>query len=448
MIQHDDEDFAAIQVLQQLVEREAIELVSSRGITSLASAASSFLLQREGDPERGAAFAAWLIDQAEVADLYADDDQLEQLLQELWDARAARSSPRVEARRDDFEAMLREHPDDLDHRLVYGEWLQAHSDPLGELIARQLAAASEPDNPALQHAAASYASEHAEALFGPLAEYLGSVVRLGWRGGFVETATLGKRLEDPGPYEGPILLRWLLEHRTAILLRELELRPFDHGWGRDQLRALVEVVLERPRPLLRRLAVGHGSHTGVLGELGELAGLDQLLPNLEVLELRVRSVVLERLRHHKLRRLIWHSSIVPKQARALAHFELPKLESLDLSLSLDQLEDMFDQLELPSLRSLRVPGTAEHLDWLACVPWRVGLEQLDLSGGNLEDADVPLLIALRWPRLRRLDVSYNQLGRDGIARLAALGLELVAGGQRSPEPRDEYDDDYYDSVME
>jgi uncharacterized protein (TIGR02996 family) len=416
--------------------------------------ASNFLLRHEDNPERSAAFAAWLIDQVEVRDLYFDDEQLEELLHELWDARDDGSQPTIEARRADLEAMLRNEPDNLAHRLVYGDWLLAHQDPLGELIARQLAVASAPDHPALERAASSYLRERANVLFGPLAEYLDLIVRLEWRGGFIEAATLGKPAGDSEPYEGAILLRWLLEHRTAMLLRELELHPFDYSWGRDQLRAMLDVLFERPRPLLRRLTVGQAS----TGELGELTRLDELLPNLEVLELRGRSVTLENFRHPKLRRLVWDNYLGPKQAAALATFELPRLESLTLGrVTHAELGSILGQLVLPSLRSLRVPGSADVLDWLARVPSRAGLEHLDLSGGTLQDADAWRLASHRWPRLRHLDVSNNELGSDGIARLVALDPSIVIGEQRRPEAldddeviegEDDEDDEYYESAME
>lgn len=447
MDQHDDADLAAIAVLQALVEQRGIEFVSSRGVSTMAPPTAMFLLRCEKHPARSAVFATWLLDHVEVLDLYFDDEQLEQLLRETWDARSSRSQPQTEARRADLEALLLGEPDNLDHRLVYGDWLQNHRDPLGELIARQLAAASEPDNHVLEQAATEYLSEHRDALFGSLAEYLDGVVRVRWRGGFIEKATIGRPPDDPEPYEGAILLRWLLEHRTAMLLRELELHPIDALYGRDQLRAMLDVVLERPRPLLRRLNVGlDGS-----GELGELTRLDELLPNLELLELRARSVFIERLSLPKLRRLDWYIPIGAKQATAFARFELPRLESLVLRMTWNlQLAPLLGELELPSLRSLGVPGTTDNIEWLLRVPWRAQLERLDLSHGTMNDADVQLLARARWPRLRYLDVSSNTLTAAGLAMASALAPTVVLETQNRPELREDEDDDdeYYESTME
>lgn len=450
MHQHDDADLAAIAVLQALVEQRGIEFVSSRGVSTMAPPTASFLLRREKDPERSAAFAAWLLDHVEVIDLYLDDEQLEQLLRETWDARSHREQPQAEARRVDLEVLLCSEPDNLDHRLVYGDWLQSHRDPLGELITRQYAAASEPDKPALEQAAAEYLREHRGALFGPLAEYLDSVVRVRWRGGFIEQATLGRLPHDHEPYEGAILLRWLLEHRTAMLLRELELQPIEHSRGRDQLRAMLDVVLERPRPLLRRLSVGFDEddetdETEGTGELGELERLDELLPNLEILELRARSGFIKRLSQPKLRQLAWYMPLGLKQAAAFARFELPRLESLVLRLPHQLgIPPAVAELELPSLRSFEAPGNLDTVSWLLRTPWRAQLEHLDLLNGTLQDADVRLLAGERWPRLRHLDLSNNALTAAGTALASALAPRVVIETQREAE----VDDEYYESAME
>ncbi|MFO7565782.1 MAG: hypothetical protein R6X02_24275 [Enhygromyxa sp.] len=453
MSQHDQADLAALRVLQQLVDREGIEFVTRWGVSSLGPAVASFLLRQPGTSSRGAAFAAWLIDQDEVRELYFDDDQIEELLRGFWDERGGQSSaPAPEARRADLEAMLREEPEKLEHRLVYGDWLQAHQDPFGELITRQLALASEPDNPALARAASTYLREHAQAMFGPLAEYLDVVLRLDWRGGFIEAATLGKSPDDPESYEGAILLRWLLEHRAAMLLRELELQPCNRYRGPEQLQPALAVLFEHPRPLLRRLTVG--TPTSAV-EVGELARLDELLPNLESLELRVQSGELIELRHPKLRRLVWHNSYLgPRQAAALASLELPRLEHLSLGDFIHaDFGPIFARAELPSLRGLQMPGTSDSLDWLVRAPWRTELEELDLSGGSLEDHDAGLLASQLWPRLRRLDLSNNQLGEQGTALVAGLCPEVVLGEQRpvalwDHDEDDEGEDDFYDSVQE
>jgi uncharacterized protein (TIGR02996 family) len=455
--QRDEADLAAIQLLERLFQAGDIEFVSTRGVTALAGAVASSLVRYGDAPNRAATLGAWLLDDLEVRELYADDDRIEELLHEIWDPLRERSEqPMVEAHREDLVALLRSDPDNLEHRLVYGDWLQAQRDPFGELITRQITAGA--------REAAAYLRDYGEVLFGPLAEYLDSVVRLDWRAGFIERARLGKPVEDPDPYQGPILLRWLLEHRAAMLLRELELRPFDHYRDRNQYRDLLAVVLERPRPILRRLIVGDaGERESVLWhDAGTLARLDELLPELEILELHVNEVNIEALRHPRLRRLILQATIGPRQGAAFAEFELPRLEHFALTSSYidHELGQSLTELELPALRSLAMPASNHDLEWLAHARWRVQLEELDLSGGNLDDLGARALARLPWPRLRRLDVSSNQLGAEGLALLAQLAPEVVLDSQRSADDGDDYeddeddgedgegDDDYYEDIME
>jgi uncharacterized protein (TIGR02996 family) len=446
-----DADLTAARVLQRLVELEGIEFVSSHGFSVVASSVSVYL-RHTRYATNGSVFALWLMEIKEVRDLYLDDDQLEAVLREVLATHDDDDpAPTIEARRPELEALLCDEPDKLEHRLVYADWLQGEHDPFGELIACQCAAAREPDNPTLERAAAATLAELTPALLGPLAEYLGSVVRLEWRCGFIEVATLGKSVDDHEPYEGAILLRWLLDHRAAMLLRELELRPIEHR-QQDQYREMLAVLLERPRPLLRRLAIGDEAPL-LAGEAGVLARLDELLPNLETLELRVRSVELDGLRHPRLRRLVWEGPLQQPRAAAWASFELPQLESLELGwLGGFELEPILATLELPSLRSLQVPGTAISVEWLARVAWRANLEHLDLSAGTLTDEHARLLARLPWPSLRSLDVSNNRLGAEGIALLTDLAPTVVIGAQRGAEldgdEVDEEDDEYYDSAME
>lgn len=473
MSRYDDADRAAIRMLERLVEDGGIEFVSSRGVSALASGLANLLLRVADRPDRGAEIGAWLMDAVEVRELYADDEQLESIFVELWDPLRERdSSTTLEARRADLEALLLAEPDNLDHRLVYGDWLQAHRDPFGELITRQIAA---DEHSALARAAATspsslsprsvnYLSDYAEALFGPLAEYLDVVVQLDWRAGFIERARVGKSMDDPESYQGAILLRWLLEHRAAMLLRELELHSFEHHRHSDQFREMLAVLLEQPRPLLRRLIVGERRDLRQdrseypMHDAGRLAQLDVLLPRLEILELHVRDVIVEQLCHPTLRRLVWAATIGARQAAAFARFELPRLEDLALQSTYadERLGPILAELELPALRAFAMSATTEDLGWLTRACWREQLECLDLSDGDLDDLDARALARLDWPRLRRLDLSNNRLGTGGRAIVERLCPEVVTDSQRragdsdydDDGEEDDDDDEYYDDVME
>jgi hypothetical protein len=82
-------DLAARRVLQRLVAEEGVELVSSHGVSLLTTPLSAFLLQLDQADGRAEALADWLIDQAEVADLFASNEDLDAILAEEWDAVAA-----------------------------------------------------------------------------------------------------------------------------------------------------------------------------------------------------------------------------------------------------------------------------------------------------------------------------------------------------------------------
>lgn len=446
----DEDDRAAIQLLQRLSDDGGVEFVSTHAIALLAPAIARLLDRLEPGADRGSALSGYLIDHDEVADLYVDDEALEALLRSLWDPRP-RPRPRSAspARRDDLEALLRREPDDWDHHLVYGDWLQTQRDVFGELIVRRVAAAQAPDDASLAESALEFEGVHREALFGRLAEYLGVVVQLDWRGGFISGATLGKLSSDPEQYQGAILLGWLLDNRAAMLLRDLEIRPFDHS-VRDQHAELLAVVLGRTLPLLRRLAVLHATDRG---DAGRLRGLAERLPNLEVLELRVRGASVPELSHPTLRRLVWDVPVALDQAAAFARAKLPRLEHLSFGGWMhDALGPALAKLDAPSLRSLRLRTRGEPLDDVLGSAWCEGLEVLDLSDGCLDGPDVARLIGMRWPRLRRLDLSGNTLDAAAIAAVAGLCPEVVTDGQgRREVARQDEDDDgdeYYDSVHE
>jgi hypothetical protein len=78
-------DMAAEALLSRLLEQEGIELVSSRGIAVLRGPLSSFILDLETPEGRAEAIADWLMQQAEVADLFAEDEAIEAALTETWD---------------------------------------------------------------------------------------------------------------------------------------------------------------------------------------------------------------------------------------------------------------------------------------------------------------------------------------------------------------------------
>ena len=449
----DEAELACLRLLDALEHAEGIEFVSSRGAAALAAALARVLSRYGGEPGRARRVSTWLMDQDEVADLFVDDVELERALAELWDGRHAHRRARgpVTARHEELEALLVREPDSLDHQLVYGDWLQAQHDPFGELIARRVAATLAPDDLRLLADAEAYQREHAEHIFGRLAEYLDVVLHPTWYGGFLRAVRFGTKPHDPGPYQGAILLRWLLERRPALLLREIAIHPIDHHWGHDQHRELLAVLFERPRPLIRELRIVHDDG----GDAGRLPDeLAELLPGLERLEVSIRTANARVLDHPRLVTLIWSGFIGPDLTKAIGKAELPRLERLELGAEYPPtgLGPALAQAALPRLRHLRVRAGAALLRSILAADWHEQLESLDLSDGSLVDADAELLAGLAWPRLRHVDVARNHLGPAGVAALARVCPEVVADDQRRPgweydeDEDDEGDDDDDDGL--
>ena len=240
----DSADLAAKRVLSRLVDTRALELSSTRGVSAMAGGAARFLLDNDRVGRRAARFAEWLIDQPEVADLFAEDELIERVLAEAWDGVATEALSGVDARNPEFEQSLIAAPDDPERYLVYGDWLQAEGDIHGELIARQVAASA--GDRELARAAGTVLETNAGTLLGPLAGDLHKTLQLEWQFGFVRLARLARDPADPEPHELSVCLDRLLSHRVGLLVRELELVEPAH---QDTNRLVDAVsVLVRLRP--------------------------------------------------------------------------------------------------------------------------------------------------------------------------------------------------------
>jgi uncharacterized protein (TIGR02996 family) len=483
----DTYDVAAARILRRLAEEDGIEFVSSYGVSSLTNPLSMFLLNLESD-DRAAALADFLLEKDEVADLFASDEVLEEVLKQEWDGLlnrrsgadgGARKAPKPKpkevhgARNEELEARLAREPDNVELYLVYGDWLQEQGDPLGELVTRQAAVAFVPDEQEHRKAAMQYLREHESYLVGGLARYR-QAVRIDWHLGFIWSAKLWTEVITEDPLQGRVLLEWLLGLPTARFLRELWLGPLDHE-GLEQYRPMLEVLLTAERPALRSLHVGVVDGSLVPGsgtDGGDLRPVGRRLPELRRLEVRVGHTQLTGLELPRLEELALELDSATKESlEALGESSLPELARLELSLSgyrletrdLDQLAPLLHPGRLPKLRqlSLRVNETGDALvELLTASPLLEQLEQLDLSSSGLTDDGARALVeqAPRLGGLSRLDVSRNWLSVEAVDLLAGIaGPEISAGDQE--EPDEGYDDDLedisddgdgepYDEIME
>ncbi len=439
----DDEERMAARILARLGESGGIAFVSSWGATALVGAAARVLARHEGQDDVAEAFGEWLLEQVEVAELFIEDEELARLIASEWQREPAQRKL-VGARHAELEAALLADPDAPERYLVYGDWLQARGDVYGELIIQQVAAHGPEGTPARRRLATDFLSLHGETLLGPLAAYVGEVVHLDWWMGFVRAAKLEREPELRSTYEGPILLRWLLEQRASLVMRKLSLESLAPN-HRGQLDEMLGVLAEHPPAKLESLRLGQG-------DAGEPGRVFAALPGLREL-----TVLCERMRHvplhfPELRSLTLELGWTGEAIHALARSQLPRLDTLRLLAPAAHDLALLEQAQLPSLRHLQVRPRIDQVETLLRLTLLAKLETLDLSGSELDDELVagilmPNLAALRG--LRRLDLSDNALGDEAaLAIESALAPGVVVIGEQTPVDHDAEDDEYYDDDME
>jgi len=462
----DNWDLAAARVLARLSEDEGIEFVSSRGVPSLTSPLAAFLLRlsESGETDRADALADWLMEQQEVADLYASDSELEALLHEEWDplvqrvdrAASGKKKDVRNARNDELEQLLSQDPDNVELYLVYGDWLQEQGDPLGELMARQAVLAVDPTQEN-QTAAEEHLRRYQDYFLGRLIE-AAKAVQLEWHMGFIRAVRLGLPAGSRDEYQGAILLDWLLALPTARFLRDLWLGPFDHR-GADQYAEMMQVLLAAERPTMRDLYIGPAEDTRAASwsDAGNLSGLATGLPELRRLEVHTGHVTFDELELPWIEELVLQiENLTPANVAALAGSRLPFLERLELrspgyTLGEDPqpLSRLLSGEGMPVLEALSLglsSVTGVLLELLVESPLLAQIEELDLSEAGLTDAGAALIAkhGERFSHLARLDLSRNRLGQEGIALVQGVCPEVLVDEQHSREP----DDEHYNETME
>ncbi|HLT36872.1 MAG TPA: ribosomal protein L7/L12, partial [Enhygromyxa sp.] len=234
-----------------------------------------------------------------------------------------------------LEAALREHPDDVESHLIYGDWLQARGDPRGQLIALQHAVARAPagERRALAEREREFRARHLGHLFGPLRPLADSLV-LRWSLGMIDAAFVGATSIDRGLY-GPFeILEVLLRLPIAARMSSLGLTSaLVHRHGLERLLCGSEVVA-----CLRELELG-----------------DHLVADRRPNPTPTFSRLWPRLR--KLRKLTIHGEQPPLRA-----LHSPTLEHLELHMRglPDNFPERFVAGRLPELRTLTLNFIDAH----------------------------------------------------------------------------------------
>ncbi len=354
--------------------------------------------------------------------------------------------------------------------LVYADFLQSQGDPRGELIA-------------LHHAERDAEAElliarHADHFLGPLAAYATVLdgTRLpafGWGLGFIRTARLGYHVHHVAQgvdHAVEHALATLLDHPSGALVRDLVV-TVNVREGRSEIEPVTAALASHDAPALRRLRLGEfrfagprNAADGVEHEMswvrfGDLAPLWPRLARLEQLVLQgaLGEPVLGALDLPRLHELgVLTGGLAADNTRAIAAAAWPALEAMTLWFGSDRygftgdagdVAPLLAGTRLPRLTTLWLENASfadELIEPLARSPLLPRLAELSLALGTLSDRGAATLArhAGAFAHLARLDLSFNCLSGDGVARVDGLCREVVVEEQK------ELEDDRFVSVGE
>lgn len=363
-------------------------------------------------PPNGQELGEWLEEHPQVSELSASTA----LLDELIDRHLADpDAPVVTARNPELERQIRDAPDNVSAYQVYADWLQERTDPLGELIALSIATASKSDDDVGRFE--RHLKRHEAHFLGGVANRLVGRLSLTWRYGFV------RAIEQVGELPPPEVWRQLLALRVCELVEAITFRSHclpqhDEAIAETAPDSMRELTLDSsvlPTRLLSRPL-----RSLVISSTHDLELRQETFPStLERLEVRVPKLSSLVPIDLDVRELV----IVPTRSTInfLRGTGLPRLERLTLDLdgeSTSLVPGLLDKLVVPGLRHLGLRnGTLElaHFKKLAKLPVARGLRTLSLTSLALtDDAIAPLAGTRGFSALEEIDVSYNELTREGV----------------------------------
>jgi uncharacterized protein (TIGR02996 family) len=359
-----------------------------------------------------------------------------------------------------LEAAIRVDRDDRAAYEVYADWLEAHGNPLGGVIAHSLAGKS----PTAKQL----------AKLGLAGEQLATVA---WRWGMWDVLRLENAADwMDDKFDAVALARAMFAMVPCAALRELRIgvlrwehnwedvpavlgEAAKHAWAHD-LQALVLGDVARDIdmahhvigvvgksitaafPKLRSLVL-HSSEQTWRGKAAKTFGFAQLaLPELESLAIET-------------------CSLTKPRVKELLAAELPKLTKLELwfgmkefgaTATLHDIAPILDGTAFPHLTSLGLCNTEHACDLADALPHAKLAPQLvrfDLSKGTLDDDAAETLAsnAAAFPKLEQLDVSRSFLTAAAIARLGrAFGKRVAINADRQRFDPDDDDEGRADEM--
>jgi uncharacterized protein (TIGR02996 family) len=371
------------------------------------------------------------------------------------------------ARNPELEALIVKDPDNVESYLVYGDWLQAHGDPRGELIAADHAWQQSRRSKKLQETVARLRAPY-DAQLRQLGEAFSLApppgedhrIEVDWHLGFIRRARLAydwfaEELHDAA--ELGKVTRAFLALPSTHLLQELTLGLWRDSGGQAPYGGFAKALAQQTLPSLRKLHVADFQYPDQTEmswtELGNWSSVWPAVPSLRELILQGGSVKLGAIALPELRSFEVRTGGLSKEStRSIAAAQWPKLERLVVWLgsseygcdaTIEDLRPILAGQGIPAVRELGLMNselTDEICRALVEAPILDQLESLDLSMGLMTDAGAEALAEAgpRLCKLRALNVSQNYL-EDGISRLRSLGLK-VSDDQKTP---DAYGDEEY-----
>ncbi len=432
-----------VEVRRALAELERASLLEVRRIDILARDLAKMVAQIKRVPDADD-LVDWLEEHRLVTGCYANTRQLEDTLDRHL--RPAFTSEEIirDVRHPELESAVLQNPDELEPYLIYADWLQEQSDPLGTLISLGV-----PDDEESQKKFERFFTRNKEHFLGEEARGITARFQLDWRYGVIHAVSANQRATSDD-------WRALLKRRVCGFVHTLRVPiPWVHpGLQTTQTVAqepLIEVI-EACAPMSVRhlrlyafdgLSISDSLVQRRLAKLS-LSGAHLTAPQdipeqVEEIELRVQRL------QSSSGSFQWNCRALgfefePPVARVLGEGSFPRLESLRLSMSYAYEREVIEflvRVKPPSLKRLELSGNLMSdatIHGILDLPVCGQLETLSLTNLALSDEQMRRICAMKscLGNLQELDVSDNELTGAGLAEAEKLASTVISRRQNPP----------------
>ena len=394
-----------------------------------------------GRPPSGRELEAWLEEHRMVGEVFVGANELDELVHRHLADAFPRPDSAQDAYHPEIEQEIRNAPGCADPHLVYADWLQENSDPMGQLIAYGVAATEGGDDDVAKFE--RYLKLHRDRFLADLYKHMPTLFELKWRYGLVrEIHAVGEL--------GVAMWQALLGLRVCQFIEAVTIMS---GNRRDQ-DAAVAAITEHAAQSLRSLTVHRFYVLSVPQSLlernleklvarGHRVTVPDVIPeSLDTLELQAGIVECpgDQPRRWRVRELAVLFTV--QNAELLAEVELAKLERLTLLLgeyngSDAELTVLLRGLQVPAIEHLGLSRgriASGLLPEIAKLPMARQLRSLALTHLGLSDEAAGTIAEhlSRFESLGELDVTGNELSRQGLAALQAVVPHVVSRRQEPP----------------